>query len=127
MTILSALLFCFLSAIVIIFQLALILGAPWGEFTMGGRYPGRLPYRIRAAPALSSILIFGFAVIVLRHAGIAFSGFDNLSENLIWVVVAYCLVGVVLNAITRSKRERKLWLPVVAAMLICSLIVGFRI
>lgn len=33
----------------IAFQLALALGAPWGEYAMGGRYPGRFPPGLRLA------------------------------------------------------------------------------
>ena len=33
---LSAYIFCFFTAVIVIFQLALALGAPWGEMAMGG-------------------------------------------------------------------------------------------
>ena len=33
----TALFYIFITFIVIVFQLALALGAPWGEFTQGGR------------------------------------------------------------------------------------------
>jgi hypothetical protein len=32
-----------LTIFVAVFQLALIFGAPLGEYTLGGRYPGKLP------------------------------------------------------------------------------------
>ena len=32
-------LFLFLTAVAILFQLALALGAPWGKYTLGGKYP----------------------------------------------------------------------------------------
>ena len=40
---LAALVFGLLSLVVAAFQLALVLGAPWGEFTFGGRWRGALP------------------------------------------------------------------------------------
>jgi hypothetical protein len=93
---------------------------------MGGRYKGSLPPQIRIAPVLSVVLIVGFAIIVLSRAELAFLGLANLSAKLIWGVVAYCSLGVVLNYFTPSERERALWLPVVAVMLACGLIVALR-
>jgi hypothetical protein len=40
-------------------------------------------------------------------------------------VVAYCALGCLANAAMPSRRERQLWLPVVIAMLICSLAVAW--
>ncbi len=91
---------------------------------MGGRYRGALPRRVRAVPALSVVVIVGFAIVVLAQAGVAFTDFQTLSAKLIWVVVAYCVVGCLANYITPSKRERALWFPVVAGMLVCSLIIA---
>jgi hypothetical protein len=123
---LAAILFAALSGVVGAFQIALAFGVPWGELTMGGRYKGSLPPQIRIAPVLSVVLIVGFAIIVLSRAELAFPGLANLSAKLIWGVVAYCSLGVVLNYFTPSERERALWLPVVAVMLACSLIVALR-
>jgi hypothetical protein len=122
----AAIIFTALSAFVGAFQLALVFGAPWGEVTLGGRYKGALPNRIRAAPAVSAVLILGFAVIVLARAGLAFFDLGPLSVKLIWGVAAYCLLGSLMNYLTPSKRERALWFPVVAVMLICSLLVALR-
>ncbi|MDB5853933.1 MAG: hypothetical protein JWR22_1974 [Herminiimonas sp.] len=119
----AALIFVGLATLVGVFQLALVLGAPWGEATMGGRYKGAIPRHIRVVPLASAALIFCFAVIVLTRAGLALGGFRSLSTTLIWAVVLYCSLGAFLNFVTPSKRERALWFPVVAIMLICSLIV----
>ncbi len=40
------------------------------------------------------------------------------------MVVAYTLVGVVLNAVTPSPRERLLWLPVACLLAVCALVVA---
>jgi hypothetical protein len=65
LTAIAAIIFTALSVLVGVFQFALVFGAPWGEVTLGGRYKGALPKHIRAAPAVSAVFIFGFAVIVL--------------------------------------------------------------
>jgi len=39
----AALLFTTVSAGVIVFQVALASGAPWGAYAMGGAFPGQFP------------------------------------------------------------------------------------
>ncbi|MEC5399012.1 hypothetical protein [Uliginosibacterium sp. H1] len=106
------------------FQVALVAGAPWGELTLGGRWHGRLPPVGRAIAAGSAVLILLFAAIVLARAGLAFDDSWLARRPLAWGVVAYCGLGVLANAATRSRRERALWLPVVAVMLLSSLLVA---
>lgn len=106
------------------FQLALACAAPWGEFTLGGKYRGQLPHRMRIIPMLSRVLLIGFALIVVARAGLAFANFSAASHGWIWVVVGYCVLGAIANAITPSRRERAVWLPVLIVMLVSSTIVG---
>jgi hypothetical protein len=122
----AALAFAVLAAMVVLFQVTLAAGMPWGHLTLGGRFSGRLPWRIRPVAALSAILLAAFAVIVLVRAGLMLPAWMTLSRAYIWVVVAYCAVGTVAHLITPSRAERRLWLPVVAAMLACSLITALR-
>lgn len=120
----AALVFVLFAGLVAAFQVALILGAPWGELTLGGRWRGALPMRVRALPLVSTLLLFAFAAIVAARAGIAFMALKSYATSLVWVVVAYCAVGALANAATPSSRERAIWLPVVTSMLILSLIVA---
>jgi hypothetical protein len=120
----AALIFAFASGGVILFQIALVLGAPWGEFTLGGRWKGRLPIRVRLIPLLSIALLVFFCVVVLARADFLGRASWALVPWLIWLVVAYCLLGCIVNAITPSRLERMLWLPVVASMLATSVIVA---
>ena len=106
------------------FQLALIAGAPWGELTLGGRWPGALPLRARLLPLVSLALLVAFATIILSRAGVIQTGLGQFVPALAWVVVAYCAVGVVANLATPSRRERALWLPVVTSMLVSSAVVA---
>ena len=68
-------------ATVILFQAALILGAPWGEYTMGGIYPGKLPARMRAAAGVQIVILLLFASIAASRAGIALAGFPQCLQN----------------------------------------------
>lgn len=120
----AAILFALLSAVTVGFQLALACGAPWGELTLGGKYRGQLPRHIRLIPLLTSVLLIGFASIVAARAGLAFANISAASHAWIWVVVGYCVLGAIANAITPSLRERAAWLPVLIVMLVSSTIVG---
>lgn len=120
----AAQLFALLAAAAVVFQVALMCGAPLGEFTLGGKYPGRLPLTIRLMPAFSGILLSGFALVVVARAGLAFPALAASSRLLVWFVVAYCAVGVVANYFTPSRRERLVWLPVVLLMLVTSITVA---
>ena len=124
MTQCAALLFVLVSLFVAIFQAALTLGAPWGEFTLGGRWRGRLPLRVRPLPLLSIALLVAFAAVILSRANIALAPLQNHSRSLSWVVVGYCVLATIANAATPSKRQRNLWLPVVVLMLLLSLVVA---
>lgn len=43
---------------------------------------------------------------------------------LIWVVVAVAVVSLILNLITPSASERRIWVPVALVMLLSSLVVA---
>jgi hypothetical protein len=122
----AAHLFTVLTSIIIVFQIALVLGAPWGHLTWGGRFPGQLPMSMRGVAIFSAVLLMAFAVIVETRAGVWLLNWQRLSQKLIWVVVAYCTLGVVANAITPSPWERIIWLPVVVVLLVCSLVVAMH-
>ena len=48
------------------------------------------------------------------------------AKDAVWVPVAVSAVAVALNAISKSAGERRIWVPVAAALLISSLIVALR-
>jgi len=120
----AAYVFSFLALIVVGFQVALAAGLPWGTLTWGGKYPGRLPPAIRGVAAASAVLMVVFAVVVISRAELAFSGLLSVANVGIWIVVACSAVGAVANAVTKSRCERILWLPVTLLMLASSLIVA---
>lgn len=106
------------------FQLGLALGAPWGRYAMGGAYPGRLPPTMRLAVAAQATVVASLAVVVLSDAGLALESLADAAPWLIWIAVGFSGVSVVLNAITRSQVERRMWLPVAIVMLASSLVVA---
>lgn len=64
----AALVFGGVVLIVVAFQLALALGAPWGSYAMGGAFPGRFPPRMRVAAVVQAVLLALVAGIVLAGA-----------------------------------------------------------
>lgn len=121
----AAIVFAIASAIVIAFQVALALGAPWGAYAMGGAYPGRLPGPARVASVVQALLVGVLAVSVLSDADLVLPGLAETLPWLAWLAVAFSAASTMLNAVTRSAVERRLWLPVAVVMLLSSLAVAW--
>ena len=121
---LAALVFAVVGAGVIVFQIALALGAPWGAYAMAGRSPGRFPARLRVAALVQAGLIGVAVLIVLVRAGLAVPAWSDAAVWLIWLVVGFSAISLLLNAISPSAGERRIWTPVAAVMLATSLVVA---
>ena len=115
----AARVFAGLTGVVILFQLALALGAPWGAYAMGGAFPGAYPPAVRVAAVVQAAILAGVAATVLARAGVASPRWRP--QRLAWAVVALLAVGVVLNLITPSGMERLIWAPVAALLFLCGL------
>lgn len=109
---------------VVAFQLALALGAPWGRFAMGGAFPGRFPPPMRVAAVIQAVLIGFIALAVLSAGGLVLPQVTVAFPWLVWVAVVVSAIALVLNAISRSAGERRLWVPVAVVLLASSLIVA---
>lgn len=103
------------------FQLALALGAPWGEYAMGGAVRGSFPPPMRVLAAVQAVLLAILALIVLGRVGIGpLAG----AGSAVWVAVATSVLAVLLNAASRSGGERRIWVPVSLVLLASSLVVA---
>jgi hypothetical protein len=120
----AAMLFSLVATGAVAFQLALAFGAPWGSYAMAGKFPGRLPAPMRAAAVIQAAVLALLASIVLSRAGVAFASIAESLPWLIWLPVAFSAVSLVLNAITPSAAERRLWVPVAIVLLVSSLTVA---
>ncbi|MDG6224075.1 MAG: hypothetical protein QCI82_01015 [Candidatus Thermoplasmatota archaeon] len=121
----SAIIFTFLIGIVILFQGALVLGAPWGSASMGGKYPGKYPPKMRIVAVSNMFILAALIVIVLARAELVLPSLYTFSRYAIWAVVLFTVVGTIMNTITPSRIER-IWAPVTALSLIASLIVALN-
>ncbi|MEK3885520.1 hypothetical protein [Paenibacillus sp. PL2-23] len=122
--IVAAILFSAFIGIVVIFQLALAAGAPWGSAAMGGKYPGKLPPAMRVSALIQVLILALFASIVLSKSGIIWSEWHSFASAAIWFVVGFLALNIVLNTITRSKWERIIWAPIALVLFITSVIVA---
>ncbi|WP_342422120.1 hypothetical protein [Paenibacillus sp. FSL E2-0178] len=123
----SAVIFSALVSIVILFQAALAFGMPWGEFAMGGKFPGKLPAPMRAACLVQIAVLAFLALIVLSKSEIILPGWLEFAAVGIWFVVGFSVLSSILNIMTRSVRERRIWAPVSVMMLITSFIVAIAV
>lgn len=120
----AAIAFCVLIAGVAVFQLALIAGAPLGRFAWGGGHE-RLPTALRIGSAVSIVIYAILAVIMLERAGlISALPHPAIASIGIWVIVGYLALGVVMNAISRSKPERYTMTPLVLVLMLLALTVA---
>jgi hypothetical protein len=110
---------------VVAFQIALAAGAPWGAYAMGGASPGRFSPALRIGAIVQAVLLAGMAAVTLARAGLILPGWSQMAHWLIWIVAALTAFSLVLNLITPSAGERAIWAPILALLLLCSLIVAF--
>jgi hypothetical protein len=112
------------------FQVALVLGAPWGEYTQGGGTTGALAASGRIIAAVSCLLEILMAGAILARAGVG--PLRRLPSRVVtvlaWITTVIAALTVVLNLITRSPAERNLWGPVsiVLLLLVISVMVTTR-
>ncbi len=120
----AAIVFAIVTLGVVAFQFALALGVPWGAYAMGGAFPGRYPAGMRVAAAVQAVILAIIALAVLSAAGVVATPWGVTPTWVTWGVAALLGVGLVLNVITPSAGERRIWAPVVAIMLACSIVVA---
>ncbi|MEM8850668.1 MAG: hypothetical protein AAGE03_11630 [Pseudomonadota bacterium] len=98
---------------------ALILGAPWGKITQGGQVEGPLPRLGRIVAAVSIAILVGLALAILSADG----HWPRWPPWTGWAAVTINAVMMVLNWITPSTAERKLWGPITTMMLVLAVAV----
>ena len=94
------------------FQLALVVGAPWGAAAWAGQAPGVLPTSLRVASAVNVLVYAGLVGLVTT---------DRLSPNarqrLLTGASLLMVLGTLGNLATPSPVER-LWAPVAATLVV---------
>ena len=109
------------------FQIALVAGAPWGEYTMGGQNKGTLPTQLRVGAAVSAVIMLAQAGHYLAQAGVLPQLLDPSWNTVVnWIWFGFTVAGLIMNSISRSKKERNTWVPVLLISTICTLLVALN-
>jgi hypothetical protein len=116
-----AYIFIGLAVFITAFQLVLAFGAPLGDYTLGGKYPGKLPPKMRIAALIQILILFFFTAIVMSKAGIAFGSFAGIANAAIWFVLAFFVFGSIVNLSSPAKKERFLMGPLNLIAMVCVL------
>ena len=108
-----------------LFQLAIVLGAPLGEYAYGGQNVSKLPIQYRTASVFSFLIALAIAGHYLAQLGILPMLLDeNLNQIVNWGLVVFNVPAAILNNITRSQKEKRLWGGTTIANLLASVIVA---
>ena len=122
----AAIIYAIFIGVVIVFQFCLAIGLPWGAASMGGKFPGKYPMKMRVVAFINMFVLAFMMLVVMSRAGLILPMFYTFSSYAIWVVVAFSFVSFILNTITPSKIER-IWSPVTAIHLGTSLVVALEL
>lgn len=108
-----------------VFQVSLIAGAPLGRFAWGGQH-AVLPTALRIGSAVSLVLYGLFAALILQVAGALDVLQRGVADVAIWVLTGYFAVGVLMNAASRSRRERLVMTPVALVLAVVCLVLALQ-
>ena len=104
-----------LLAALAVFQLALIAGAPLGRFAWGGQHTV-LPRGLRIGSAIS-VVVYGVIALLMLQAADARAVLPAGPAGVaMWVLTGYLALGILLNAVSRSRPERLVMTPVALAL-----------
>ncbi|WP_461173552.1 hypothetical protein M1D93_02050 [Arthrobacter sp. Z1-9] len=99
-------------------------GAPLGRFAWGGQHRV-LPAGLRVGSGVSIVLYLAFGYVALAKAGIApFPANEGVTSVAAWVLTGYFALGVLMNAISRSKPERAVMTPVALVLAVAYLVLA---
>lgn len=105
-----------------VFQILLASGSPYGEAAWGGRQGKVLPKNYRIASVFSCLFFIFSILVVLSATGIIDLFSSSFADGYMWFLTIYLGLGIIMNAISRSKKERY-WAPVIAVMFILCLMI----
>ena len=103
-----------------VLQALLVAGRPYGHLAWGGQHRV-LPRRLRIGSAASIALYAVFAGVVLAAAA---PDAPRWLEVAVWVLTGYSALGVLMNAVSRSRPERLVMTPVCLLLAGCCLVVA---
>ncbi|MBX3098646.1 MAG: hypothetical protein KF761_03630 [Salinibacterium sp.] len=107
-----------------VLQILLIVGMPLGRFAWGGTQDRLSPSR-RIAAGVAIVLYAAFVVIALLRSHVIATPLSDLVGIIaMWVVTSYLFFSVVPNLASKSPQEKRLMVPVSAALAILALLIA---
>ncbi len=103
-----------------VLQVLVAAGRPYGRFVWGGQHV-TLPRILRIGSAVSIGLYAVIAAVLIARAFDPSSSFVRIAT---WVIFGYSVVGLGLNAFSRSRAERMVMTPVSAVLAACALVLA---
>ena len=117
-----------MTLIVTVFQIALALGAPWGEYAYGGTKTGKLPTGFRINSVVSAFVMLAISGHYLAQLGVFQPILDPQDNDVVnWVLVAFTGLAALANNVTRSKKERMVWAVPTILMFLAALVVALNL
>ncbi len=106
---------------VAVFQVALALGAPWGDAVLGGQAStadGVLTGGYRVAAALQALVLLAMAAVLLARGGVQWSswGSGRVAGALTWVIALLMILNTIGNLSSDHWFER--WVLGVVTVLV---------
>lgn len=118
MTQIAAILAALILAGLIGFQLLLAAGVPLGHYAWGGAHQV-LPRSLRIGSVVATLIYMASALIILEAANVIDLVASDVPPVGVWVLSGFFAIGVVLNAISRSERERRMALVALSLSALC--------
>jgi len=108
-----------------LFQIGLALGLVPGRLAWGGRHES-LPVELRRASALTALIMPLLAWLLLERASLVdVVGADGVVAGAVWAVPLLFVLSAAGNLASASPDERRLGIPVTAALLVLSVAVAY--
>lgn len=115
-----------LFVIIIVINVLLICGFPLGELTMGGQFK-IFPKKLRVMLVVQLIFQIFFVIIILQAGRLIPLWFSSKTTKTICIVMAaYLSLNVVINFISKSKKEKYIMTPLSLLSAICFWITAFQ-
>jgi hypothetical protein len=114
---------------VAVFQAAVALGAPLGDYVWGGFTQGELSPIFRIASAFAAVSLLWMALVVLARAGMAVPitpAPTHRLKALTWVISGFMVLNTVGNLASQSSSEQLLMAPITALLAVLTALVAAR-
>lgn len=105
-----------------VLQVLVAFGLPLGRLVWGGQHR-ILPAKLRIGSVISVVFYAGMAAVLLSRGG-ATPGDGTVVRVATWVLFAYFAIGIIMNAISRSRPERFTMTPVSVVLAAATLVVA---